>query len=250
MRRRIDRLAAGIKPIAADLNDPSTLRSLPSRLDVVYYTAAADESGEAAYRRAYVEGLDNLLVALAKRGGRPPRLIFTSSTSVYGQTDGGWIDEDSPTEPLGFAGRILLEAETLADAAMASCCLVRLAGIYGPGRTRLIRRARSGEASCTAGVYGNRIHADDAAGFLAHLGHMKSPESLYIGADDDPAPICDVLAWLAARLDSPPPRVVRSIDAPAARGNKRCSNRRLRSSGYQLRFPGYREGYANVLGQT
>ena len=130
--------------------------------------------------------------------------------------------------------------------------VVRFAGIYGPGRGWLIERARSG-ASCSDDPpkYTNRIHRDDCAGVLAHLvGLAVDREWLddrYIGVDDEPAAECEVLDWLAARLGAPPPRRT-PAGAPAARGSgKRCSNARLRGTGYRFRYPSFRDGYAAVL---
>ena len=105
MRRTPAGLPAGVRPLAADLRDPATLAGLPEGLTTVFYTAAADGGSEDDYRAVYVDGPRNLLAALAAQGQRPRRVIFTSSTSVYGQSGGEWVDEDSPAEPAGFRGR-------------------------------------------------------------------------------------------------------------------------------------------------
>lgn len=246
LRRHPDSLPSPIRPLAADLGDPETLRDLPA-FDYVAYTAAADGHGEDAYRRAYVAGVRHLLAALP---GPPRRFLFTSSTGVYGQTEGEWIDEGSATEPRSFTGTALLEGEGLVLGAGFPTTVVRLAGIYGPGRTRLVRLVRSGEAKLSKQPsYTNRIHRDDCAGFLAHLIAMdvagKAVDEVYVGVDDDPAERGEVLAWLADQLGVRRPLVEAE---PSKRGqNKRCRNQKLRSTGYQLRFPSFREGYAAVL---
>lgn len=248
LRRRADRLPAGIRPVAADLADRATLSALPGSIDVVAYTAAADGFEDTAYRRAYVDGLDNLLRSL-----RTParRLLFTSSTAVYPQTDGGWVDETSPAEPAGFSGRRVREGERLALASGTPAVVLRLAGIYGPGRTRLIDRVRTGEATCSDGPprWTNRIHRDDCAGAAHHLLGLSDPAAVWIGVDDEPADECAVLEWLSARLGVAPPRHVPEPPAGAGRPrtNKRCSNRRLRAAGYRFRFPTFRDGYADLL---
>ena len=111
LRRDPAGLPAAIRPLRADLTRPATLVGLPRAIDVVVYTAAPDESTDRAYRATYVEGLCALLQALVAQRQGPPRIVFTSSTAVYGQTDGSWVDEASPTEPGDFRGRRLLQAE-------------------------------------------------------------------------------------------------------------------------------------------
>ena len=136
-----------IRSIEADLAVASSLESLPGNLDFVFYTAAAGGFEEGRYKSVYVDGLSNLLEALERGGHRPRRVFFTSSTSIYAQSDGGWVDEDSPTEPGAFSGRRMLEAERLLLAGPFPATAVRLAGIYGPHRRRLIDTVRTGPCS-------------------------------------------------------------------------------------------------------
>lgn len=250
LRRDPSRLPREIVPVAADLADPRTLAALPDA-DAVVYAASAGEHSEAAYRAAYVDGLANLIAALAAGGRAPRRLLFVSSTAVYAQESGEWVDEESPAEPEHWSGRILLEAEALARRCAPEAVVVRCGGIYGPGRTRLVDRARRG-ATYPAGAprWTNRIHRDDCAGVLAHLLRLPNPEPLYLGVDDEPASLEEVLRWLAARVGAPEPCAVAASDDDARheRSNKRCSNARLRASGYAFRFPTFREGYAALIG--
>ena len=126
--------------------------------------------------------------------------------------------------------------------------MVRFAGIYGPERGWLIRRARAG-ARCNDDPprFTNRIHRDDCAGALAHLVGRERIDDVYIGVDDAPVTELEVLEWLAARLGAPAPQRVSEADAAWRGAGKRCSNARLRASGYRFRYPTYREGYAAVL---
>ncbi len=251
LRRRAEGLPPGILPLGADLTDPRSLKSLPPGLDSVFYTAGADGSGEEAYRAAYLTGPALLLEALEAQGQRPGRLVFTSSTAVYAQSSGEWVDETSPAAPADFRGALLLEGERLLLGGPFPATVVRLAGIYGPGRTRLIGRVRRGEAVCPEGppIYTNRIHRDDAAGALRHLMALERPEALYLGADHEPAERCEVLRWLAGKLGAPPPRQapLSGAEPSRPRSNKRCSNARLLASGYRFRYPSYREGYGAIL---
>lgn len=245
LRRNAAALPKTLQALRADLNDPTTLRSLPEA-DYVFYTAAADGRDEAAYQRAYVSGVANILQSLAQSGRSVKRFIFVSSTGVYGQDAGEWVDESSPTEPSRFSGRKVLEGERLGAESAYPSTAVRFGGIYGPGRDRLIRLVRDG-AGCVEQPprYTNRIHRDDCAGVLRHLLQLEAPAPVYVGVDCEPAAQCEVMDWLAERMDAPKPR------REAAKGSggqgKRCCNDLLLSSGYRFRYPTFREGYAQLI---
>ena len=244
IRRRIERLAAGIEGFAADLSDLDALAGLPTGIDVLVYTAAADGFSEAAYRRAYVDGMAHLYQTLNR--ARLRRVLFVSSTSVYGQIDGSWVDENSVTEPIGFSGRILLEAEALAAEFGVESCVVRFGGIYGPGRTGLIDRVRGGAPCANVVRWSNRIHRDDCARVLRHLYRRPTVDDVYVGVDCEPTPQCEVMDWLAERLSLPKP--ARTEPGPSRRGgNRRLCNRLLLASGYRFLYPTFREGYTQVL---
>ena len=251
LRRRPDALPSSIRPFVADLTVPETLQALPPGLDVVFYTAAADAPDDEAYRAAYVEGLHNLLRALDHQRQALRRVFFTSSTGVYAQASGAWVDETSPTEPAEFSGIRVLEGERLLIENPFPATVLRLGGIYGPGRTRLIERVRQGLAVCQDGppLYTNRIHRDDCAGALRHLMTLAEPASLYLGVDHEPAEQCEVLQWLAARLGVSPPGVEPPSGSEVRRhqSNKRCSNAKLVASGYVFRYSSFRDGYMALL---
>jgi nucleoside-diphosphate-sugar epimerase len=238
-------------PVAADLLERASLTRALGALggapfDALVYAAAADRSSEEAYRAAYVDGLRNALDAIGACGHPPRRVLFTSSTAVYAQQAGEWIDEESPTEPRHFNGLRMLEAERVLLGSGLRATALRLGGIYGPGRTRLVESVRRGRAPARPGRYTNRIHRDDAAGALRHLlglalaGEPLAP--LYVGVDDEPADEATVVEWLAARLGVPAPVV-----STAQPSNKRCCNARLRATGYRFRYPSFREGYGALL---
>ncbi len=249
LRRKPTRMPAGIQPLAADLAAPRSLIELPSDLDYVFCLVSPSGPDDPHYRSAFVDGVKGLLGAL--RGSSPRRLFFVSSTGVYAQSKGEWVDEDSPTEPPHHSGRRLLQGEELVLGGPVPASVVRFAGIYGPRRTRMVERVRGGSATYQRSptLWTNRIHRDDCAGVLRHLMGLEQPESLYIGVDCEPAADRTVLEWLAGAVGAPPPRPAGSGERPtrAARSNKRCRNQRLLDSGYRFVYPTFREGYRAVL---
>lgn len=252
VRRRPGRLPAPIEGIPADVVSGEGLSRLaPLRPTAIVVALTPESSSDAAYRQVFVEGSQRIIAALQ---ASPAAVLFVSSTSVYHQNDGGWVDEDSPTRPESFSGRRLLEAERLwANSGLRSCS-IRLGGLYGPGRDHLLRRLRSGRRSPerpphSPPHYSNRIHRDDAVGLLAHLlgiaaGGGELAER-YCGVDSQPAPLAEIERWLAEAMGLEWSRL--EIDAVARGGNRRVSNKALLASGYRMLYPGYREGFATML---
>ena len=241
LRRRAHLLPAGVRPVAGDVSDPASLQTMPAGIEAVCYAAAADARSADAYRAAYVDGPRNVLRAVA-RNGSPRRVLFASSTRVYPQSAGEWVDEESSTWGDDPYARLLLEGEAAVRESAAAAVVVRFAGIYGPGRTRLIERVRAGDPCSTA--YTNRIHRDDCAGVLRHLLRTERPLPLYLAADREPAAQCAVMDWMAERLGLPAPS---GADARDGNLGKRCRNARLVASGYAFEYPTFREGYGAVI---
>jgi electron-transferring-flavoprotein dehydrogenase len=233
LRRRDVAAVAGVRHLRVDLATGEGFARLPRRPDVLVFCAAPDQREEAAYRALYVDGLRRLLDAL-----ETPRLLFVSSTAVYGQDAGEWVDEDAPAASTRFNGRALLDAERELAGHPGGIAL-RLSGLYGPDRLQLWRRAREGAAN--ARRWSNRIHVDDAASALAHLVDLPAPQALYLGNDDAPSLEHEVQDWLRARDGLAP---VAAADGPAS--GRRVSNARLRDSGWRPRFPDFRAGYAGL----
>lgn len=239
LRRDIRHLPEGMQAVAGDLTRPETLAKLDRHYDAVVYQATPNAREPAAYREIYVAGLARLLSRVST-----DRLILVSSTAVYGQDDGSQVDEDSPTEPQAFNGRILLEAEQLAIA--AGGLVVRFSGIYGPGRDFLLRQLRSGQAVCRdhPPQWTNRVHIDDCAAVLAHLLKLDRPESIYCASDPTPSRRCEVLDWLADQLGVARPARTDTRDSGAG---KRVLNHRLVESGFDFTYPDFRAGYPGVI---
>lgn len=250
LRRNPTGFPENLQPLAADLTDPETLRDLPRALDTVIYTATPGGRSAEAYERAYVTGVGNLLGALADSSPDLSRFIYVSSTSVYSQSDGGWIDKASPANPAGVSGAAVLQGEHLVGASAVPGTIIRFGGIYGPGRFRLIERVLAGTPCVESPPqYTNRIHRDDCVGVLAHVIGLDTPAACYLAVDDEPAPECGVYDWLAAQLGvAAPPRQALEPGARRA-GSKRCSNARLKASGYEFQVPDFRAGYARLLAE-
>ncbi len=248
LRRDAARLPPPLRRISADLRDPDSLTGLPLQVEIVVYAAAPDGPDDASYREAYLDGPRHLIDALQRRGARPRRILLTSSTSVYAQAHGEWVDERSPAEPTQPSGRRVRQGEEVVLGGPWPAIVLRFGGIYGPGRSGLLDRVRRGLASCRdkPPAYTNRIHRDDCAGALRHLMALDSPQSLYLGVDHEPSEQCATVRWLAAEIGAPPPHAG-GVEEERRRGNKRCRNNRLVASGYAFRYPSFRDGYRAIL---
>ena len=229
-------------PILADVLRFGEVAELPE-IDVVVYAVARDRRSEASMADVYVRGLSNVLDRLPS----VKRFVYVSSSSVYGQRDGEWIDETSPTEPLEPAGQVVLEAESLLRSRLPSAIVLRFAGIYGPGR--LLRRAsiEAGEPIVgDADKWLNLIHVFDGAKAVRAAIDRGEPGSIINVCDDEPVRRRDFYTLMARLLGAPDPRFVSPPpDAPTPpheRGNRRIRNRRMHELGVALAFPNCRDG--------
>ena len=229
-----------------DVTSPASVEALTPRVKGVplaIYCVSSGRGGVETYEAVYREGLRRILGSW-----NPGKIIFVSSTSVYSQTDGSWIDEASPALPDRETGRILLEAETLALAAGGS--VARLSGIYGPGRSVLLRKFLSDEALLEEGGvrWINQIHRDDAASALAHLGDPSVTPGIYNVTDDTPVTQRDIYTWMTEILDRPlPPEGPADMNRKRGWTSKRISNRKLRTTGWAPYFPSYRDALPQLL---
>lgn len=251
LRRQPATLPHPIQPLAADLCDGAAVsRALAGRqFDDVVITLTPGERTELRYRQVYIDGTRHLLAAL--RGN--PRVLFVSSTSVYGQDSGEAVDEDSPAAATAFSGRCLREAETLVADSGLPHCIVRFSGIYGPGRARLLRMVRDGRVDPLQSTqWTNRIHADDCARVLAFLLRRwqagNTPHHCYIASDPCPTQAGAVWQWLADALGVADPLSATDWQQRPPTG-KRCSPQRLLTEGFTFLHPDFRSGYRALLTQ-
>ena len=234
----------GMEPILCDVLD-ADMAPLPAA-ETVLYAVGFDRSSGKSMRSVYVDGLANVLDRLPS----PGRFIYVSSSSVYGQTDGGWIDEASPTEPEEESGRIVLDAETVLRTKLPTAVILRFAGIYGPGR--LLRRTtiEAGEPIIgDAERWLNLIHVDDGTHVVVAAEARAVAGQIYNVSDGHPVRRRDFYAELARVLGAPPPRFasppLNEPMPPHERANRRIRNARMNEElRTELRYAGYLQGLA------
>jgi nucleoside-diphosphate-sugar epimerase len=249
--------SAGIRPLAGDITRPEDLARLPAGYDWVVNCVSSSGGGPEEYRSLYVQGARNLLAWLAARP--PRRFVYTSSTAVYGQDDGSGVDESAPTEPRVETARVLVEAEqVLLEAARQRAfpaVIMRLAGIYGPGRGYWLKQYLSGQARIEGGGGRilNMIHRDDVVGALIAALEKGRPGEIYNAVDDEPVTQLACFQWLSGALGRPlPPAAREGAGTARKRGltHKRVSNRKLKTQlGYTFKYPTFRQGYEAEIGQ-
>lgn len=244
---RRSQVPAAFPLLQADFTRPLDPALFRTPIDYVVHTATPAARSDEAYAKAYPGSVRHLLAALQDHPLQ--RFFFVSSTAVYGQQQGEWVDETSPAEPQQFNGVRMLEAETLLRHSGVPATCVRFGGIYGQGGNFLIRKIQAGtEVQREPPAYTNRIHHDDCVGMLQFLLEQAAAgtalEPVYLGVDDEPVSEDVLYQWLAQRLGAPAPV---PVTRPGAPQNKRCSNARIRALGYRFRYPDFRSGYAALL---
>lgn len=253
----------GVRSVIGDVTDAATLNALPAA-ETVLYAIGFDRASGKTMRDVYVNGLQNVLDCV---GCRTRRFIYVSSTSVYGQQSGEWVDETSPCEPTADNGRICLEAENLvrcyfskrndemsvSDESNRGALILRLAGIYGPGRliARLDSLKRGDPLPGNADAWLNLIHVDDAVASILAAADRGRAGDTYLVCDDEPPTrraYYEQLAKLIGVSAPPMPAENSSSATSPVSLNKRCSNRKLRTElGVDLFFPTIRTGLPQAV---
>jgi nucleoside-diphosphate-sugar epimerase len=236
---------SGLTPIVGDVTNAASLAALPE-VDTILYAVGLDRGTEHSQRDVYVGGLDN---ALNQIQGKVRRLIYISSTSVYGQNLGEWVDESSECQPESPNGQVCLDAERLLQQKVPQANILRLAGIYGPGRiVARIEALRAGQIpEGNPDAWLNLIHVDDAVAAVLACKRCGAPGATYLVCDDHPCRRREYYSLLAAMVGAPAP-FTSSEQSPSASLNKRCSNRRLRDElQVALRYPRFNVGLPNAL---
>lgn len=242
-------LSGGDGSRAADVSDAASVATLADTApDFIVHCAASGRGGPDAYRRVYVDGCRNLAATFP---GVP--LLFTSSTSVFAQTDGSVVTEDSPTEPDRETGKLLLAAEqvVLGEGGI----VLRLSGIYGPGRSVILKKFLSGEAVIEEDGrrFLNQIHRDDAAAAIWHIAATPPHRGeVYNVSDSEPLAQVECYRRLAALFRKPlPPSGPRDPDRKRGWTHKQVSAAKLRRTGWEPEFASFisaAPGIAATLG--
>ncbi len=246
--------AEGIAVVVGDLAGEEWHAQIPGKADFVLNCVSSGGGGLDGYRRSYVDGMASV-IAWARRQGPAGTMVYTGSTSVYSQGGGVAVDESTLTHGGGERAELLLQAEDLlraAEGARRRWFVLRLAGIYGPGRHHVLDQVRAGEV---AGVGGNRLnlaHRDDivSAIVMCLTAPAELASDIFNVADDDPAPKRDVVAWLATTMGLPAPRFTgeASTMGRAVTPDRIILNAKLKVRlGWRPTYPTFREGYASFL---
>lgn len=233
---------SGFKVKSVDITDSSAVRAAASAVDGVIQCVSSRGGTADVYREVYLAGARNLAAGFP---GRP--LLFTSSTSVYGQTGGEWVTEESTAEPPRETGVVLRETEEFVLANGGT--VARLAGIYGPGRSALLRKFLAGTATLDGAGdrFINHVHRDDIAAALFLLlqrsGQASNERRIFNVADCQPLSERECYAWLSEHLDRPmPPASTGAVLRKRGNSNKRISSSKLQKVGWVPRFPDFRVG--------
>ena len=244
--------AAGLKGLVADITRPEQLTALPQTWDWVVNSVSSSGGGPADYRAVYLQGTRNLVEWL--QAAPPKKFVYTSSTSVYGQSDGSLVTETCPATAVTETGKVLVETEgVLLESARQRgfpAVILRVAGIYGPGRGYWFKQYLHGAAVIEGNGERvlNMIHRDDVAGVVIAALQLGQPGEIYNAVDDEPVTQLGFFQWLSGSLRQPlPPFVPEDKASALKRGltSKRVSNHRLKLElGYRLKYPTFRQGYS------
>ena len=265
MRRKPSALPSDIEAIQGDLCDSENFLSIldNSNIDVIVVTLTPDSMSDQGYLDSYVNGANVLKSTIKKLSYRPQLIIWVSSTGVYGQSCGEWVDESSVASSRSYRGKRLLEAENLVksiskelvtnNSTLIKSVVVRFSGIYGPGRGRLLNQIKKGNIASKHPVsWTNRIHVVDCAGIIIHIidlySQKKDISNLYIGTDNQPVPAYEIQSWLANHMRV---KIEENNEIPKNTDNKnvnrRCNNKLIKDSGYNFIFPDFKKGYTPLL---
>jgi nucleoside-diphosphate-sugar epimerase len=229
-----------VEPV--DITNTASFRHLSHNVfDVIIHCASSGRRGALAYEAVYLNGTQNLIEF------RPKLFVFAGSTSVYAQANGSWVDEQSPANPSSETGKILRKTEDLV--LNSNGTVARLAGLYGPGRCVPLEKLVNGKALIEGEGERmmNMVHQVDAVGGLRFL-IQNNLQGIFNVADNEPVPQLDWFVWVCKQLKKPlPPHGPRDLNRKRGWTNKKVSNRKLRSLGWEPRYPTFKEGIGEIL---
>lgn len=248
--------ANDIPAIELDITDFEQLANIKDNFDWVVFTAAPSHSTVSHYTAVYYQGMRNVLNWLKTASVK--KFVYTSSTGVYGQNDGSIVTEESPVFPTSDTSKILIATEELIlkevrESGIPSVIL-RVAGIYGPGRGYYFKKFVNGEAVIEGDGkrYLNMVHVEDVAGAIIAALEHGVPGEIYNVVDDEPVTQIEFYRFLSEKLNKPMPPFASPDSSPTTvrtpTTNKRVSNKKIKEKlNYRFKFPTFREGYAEKI---
>lgn len=249
IKRVINSIHPSIQSISADLSKKDTLQKLPKNVDYIFYMPSPGARNENVYNNVFLKGIRNLVECMEEKKYDIKKIFFISSTSVYAQNSGEWIDENSSTKPKSSTANIILQTENYLLNNYFKTTIVRFSGIYGPGRTGFLNKMINDGKTFAHNRFTNRIHRDDCANALIHLMNLPNCENIYLGSDNDPADLSVMASWIMEKKGPKNEELeyLTRIKFSKTESNKRCSNKKLKETGYKFLFPTFREGYNSII---
>lgn len=249
IKRVINSIHPSIQSISADLSKKDTLQILPKDIDYVFYMPSPGARNENVYNNVFLKGIRNLVECMEEKKYDIKKIFFISSTSVYAQNSGEWIDENSSTKPKSSTAKIILQTENYLLNNYFKTTIIRFSGIYGPGRTGFLNKMINDGKTFAHNRFTNRIHRDDCANALIHLMNLPNCENIYLVSDNEPADLSVMASWVMEKrgLKNEELEFLTRIKFTKTESNKRCSNKKLKETGYKFLFPTFREGYNSII---
>jgi nucleoside-diphosphate-sugar epimerase len=246
--RSLKKSPPSIEMYQADILKNEAINVIKSiKPEIIVYAVSADSPSVESYQNHYVTGLKKTYEAILELD-QFEHLFFISSTRVYGQKTTNILSELDVAEPSDYGGEALMEAEMVAQQLKEKATVLRLSGIYGPNRMRMIQLAESSPGNWPAtNNWSNRIHEEDAARFIVFLmkkiAMKESLEPLYLVTDGVPTKQYDVLRWIRKRLQLS----TDTIEVPIVEGGKQLQSVLLDQTGFSLKYPDFTYGYAAMI---
>jgi nucleoside-diphosphate-sugar epimerase len=234
IKRNTQSLPTFIKPIAWDVTADEKIQ-IPHLFDSIFFSVAPSDHSEESYRKTYLKGFQNISHLIQDSA----QVFFISSTGVYSQNNGEWVNEESETKPTKYSGKILLETERWIEKNIPQTTIVRFSGLYSKERNSTVEKIKNNQfGKIPMNKISNRIHLEDAARILVFLYQKKKKQAIYIGTDSHPTLYCDIVDWYCKKnkIDFTKP-ILQKIE------NKKISNKKIISEGFSFLYPSYQEGF-------
>jgi len=235
LRRNPPREHNMIQYIQVDITDKESLEALDNDFKYLLFIVAPESRDEQTYKKVYEVGLTNMLQLFPKA-----IFLFVSSTAVYGQSQGEWVDEESETKPTNFRADVLLKAENAVQEHNKKNCIIRFSGIYGRGENHILKKLKEKQdIQFEPPYFTNRIHREDCVGVIVYLldlhYHDRLPHQVYIATDKLPLPLYEWASLKAKEHSLPLPK--KAYHDKQSPQNKQLSSQRLQELGYQFKYP-------------